>query len=69
MNKFDYLGKIMQLGFEVGRGNKNAFNEIFGEEPADEEMVREGFPEYEEDVAREILNEECKRACESRLIE
>lgn len=32
MSPFEHMQKVMQLGFETGRGNANAFNEIFGEE-------------------------------------
>ena len=32
MKPIEYLNNIIKLGFETGRGNMNAFNEIFGEE-------------------------------------
>jgi len=34
MNYNKYFSKLLQLGFETGRGNANAFNDVFGEDEA-----------------------------------
>lgn len=43
MNYNTYFNKLLALGFETGRGNKNAFNEVFGDkkEKLDHDCKRE----------------------------
>lgn len=52
----------MDLGYETGRGNVNAFSDVFSEEPADEDEVREGERCYEDEARESVLNEEARIA-------